>query len=138
MFYNMKSILGLGLFLFLVVPVQAAEVGPVNADVVRVIDGDTVEVRAAVWLGQSVVTRVRLAGIDAPDKDCPAAREQAARRTRELLGPTTTLSALHWGKYAGRVMGRLTTRDGRDLSDVLLAEGHAKSYGGRGPRPGHC
>lgn len=138
MFNNMKSILGLVLFLVLVVPARAAEVGAVNADVVRVIDGDTVEVRAAIWLGQSLVTRVRLAGIDAPDRDCPEARARARERARDLLGATTTVSAIHWGKYAGRVMGRLSTWDGRDLSDVLVAEGLAKPYGGRGPRPGHC
>lgn len=75
-----------------------------------------------------------LAGVDAPDKNCPAGWTQARRRVVELLGPTTRLSAIQWGKYAGR----LTTRDGRDLSAELLAEGMALPYTGRGRRPRHC
>lgn len=116
----------------------AADLGPVNADVLRVLDGDTVEVRAAIWLDQSLVTKVRLAGVDAPDRDCPAERERTAERVRGLLGPNTVLSSIQWGKYAGRVLARMATRDGADLSDVLVREGLAKTYGGKGPRPRFC
>ncbi|MEK9671916.1 MAG: thermonuclease family protein [Rhodospirillaceae bacterium] len=122
--------------LLAMVPARSAELGPVNADVIRVIDGDTVEVRAAVWLGQSLVTRVRVLGIDAPDKDCPMMQERATQKLRDLMGPTTVLSKIRFGKYAGRVLARLTTKDGRDLGRVLLHEGLAHVYDGRGKRGG--
>lgn len=119
-------------------PAAAAELGPVNADVLRVLDGDTIEVRATIWLDQTLVTKIRLAGVDAPDRDCPAERARTAARVGALLGPTTVLSGIQWGKYAGRVLARMTTRDGADLSDVLIHEGLAKAYAGRGPRPRFC
>jgi micrococcal nuclease len=37
------------------------------AEVVRVIDGDTLEARVRIWPGMDVTTRVRLRGIDAPE-----------------------------------------------------------------------
>jgi hypothetical protein len=59
----------------------AAEIvpGPLPADLIRVIDGDTIEVRAHLWLGLELTIRVRLWGIDAPELDgiCPAERDLA-------------------------------------------------------------
>ena len=45
--------------------VEAAEPvsGPVTAEVVEVIDGDTLSVRAKIWPQHWVVTKIRLAGI---------------------------------------------------------------------------
>ena len=40
--------------------------GPVPAFVERVVDGDTLVVRARIWLGQELRIMVRVAGIDAP------------------------------------------------------------------------
>ncbi len=51
--------------------------GPVPATVIEVMDGDTVKVRARIWLGQDLSTRVRLAGIDAPELNGGCARERA-------------------------------------------------------------
>lgn len=42
--------------------------GPIEADVTRVIDGDTIEVSAKIWPDQRVSTKVRLNGVDTPDK----------------------------------------------------------------------
>jgi hypothetical protein len=59
-------------FLSAVYPAFCAEDvlnGPVNAELLRVIDGDTIEVRARIWLGLDLTTRVRLSGIDAPELD---------------------------------------------------------------------
>src|SRR5690348_11392023 len=41
--------------------------GPFAAEVVRAIDGDTLEVKVQIWLGQELTTSVRLRGIDAPE-----------------------------------------------------------------------
>ena len=41
--------------------------GPVPARVIQVIDGDTIAVKARIWLNQELETRVRLEGVDAPE-----------------------------------------------------------------------
>ncbi len=60
--------------------------GPLPAWVVSVIDGDTLEVRVHIWLGQDLNIRVRLAGIDAPGLKGKCDREKdLARRARAYL-----------------------------------------------------
>ncbi len=60
--------------------------GPLPAWVVSVIDGDTLEVRVHIWLGQDLNIRVRLAGIDAPELRGKCDREKdLARRARAYL-----------------------------------------------------
>ncbi|MEL7029946.1 MAG: nuclease, partial [Pseudomonadota bacterium] len=61
--------------------------GPVPAQVERVIDGDTIAVRALIWLDHEISVRVRLAGIDAPEgarADCPAEKARAEAATAFL------------------------------------------------------
>lgn len=117
--------------------------GPIPARLVEVVDGDTVRVRAHIWLGQEVEIAVRLAGIDAPERrgKCPAerARAEAARAFLEarLGGRPLALRNIHYGKYAGRVVANLTLGSGEDLSQLLLAHGHARPYDGRA-RAGWC
>ena len=41
--------------------------GPVHASVMRVVDGDTLEVEAPIWPQQWVRTFIRVGGIDAPE-----------------------------------------------------------------------
>jgi endonuclease YncB( thermonuclease family) len=129
------------LALLLLAPGAGAESlpGPIPATVERVIDGDTVEVRARIWLDQVVTTSVRLAGVDAPEirrPDCAAERERgaAAMAFVAALAPAdVTLLELEHDKYGGRVVARLILPDGRDLSELLLAEGHAVPIGAEDP-----
>ncbi len=113
----------------------------VPVEVLRVIDGDTLEVRAQIWLDQWIVTRVRLRDIDAPETAarCPAEamRAEAARRHLAGLaaGGPTFLADLGRDKYGGRVLGRLVTADGQDLGRRMLADGHARRYAGRQRQP---
>jgi endonuclease YncB( thermonuclease family) len=108
----------------------------VPVDVLRVIDGDTVEVRAHVWLEQSIITRVRLKAIDAPElrSGCPQEVRQAeaakAEMTRLLAEGRVFLSSLGRDKYGGRVLGALHTSDGTDIGQAMLASGHARRYAG--------
>ncbi len=122
--------------------------GPVPATVTAVVDGDTLEVRARIWLGQEIATRVRLAGIDAPELRARCARERAlALRAADFLarrlavgGPASSGIRLHDienGKYAGRVLARVETADGQDLARLLLAAGLAQPYDG-GRRASWC
>jgi endonuclease YncB( thermonuclease family) len=132
---------------------QAAEPlpGPVPAEVVRVIDGDTVEVRARIWPGQFVETRVRLRGVDTPETrrpQCEAERtagHAAAAFTEAWVAgpadadvdagaaPAFSLYEVDLGSFAGRVVARLGRSDGADLSDALVAAGLAVAYGEDGP-----
>ena len=58
-------------------PAAPAPTPAYPAEVLRVIDGDTFEARLRVWPGLEVVTKVRLAGIDAPELSARCAREHA-------------------------------------------------------------
>lgn len=125
--------------------VRAAEVlpGPVTADVVKVIDGDTLDVSVRVWLGQTVRVRVRLDGVDTPELrgGCADERRQAqAARSwleRQLDGRSIALRQVRFAKYAGRVVARVELDDGQDLSVMLLRAGLARPYDG-GKRAGWC
>ncbi len=109
----------------------------VPVEILRVIDGDTIEVRARIWLDQWIVTRVRLRDIDAPEMTgrCPAeaARAEAAQRHLATLagsGPAY-LTDVGRDKYGGRVLGRIVSADGQDLASRMISDGHAKLYSGR-------
>ena len=116
--------------------------GPVPAVVTEVVDGDTLEVRARIWLGQDLAIRVRLAGIDAPEAGSRCAEERAlALRARAFLAerliphpgappPVVRLRDIRNGKYAGRVLARVEAPAGRDLGGALLAAGLARRYDG--------
>ncbi len=125
-------------------PAAAADLaGPVEAAVLRVIDGDTIEVAAAIWLDQVVTVRVRLRGADAPELGgarCEPERALAIRardRLAALAGARVTLTEIGRDKYAGRVDATVTGPDGSDLAARLVAEGLARAYEG-GRRAGWC
>jgi micrococcal nuclease len=118
-------------------PVPKLALGTYAAEVTRIIDGDTVEARVAVWMGQDVVTKVRLRGIDAPEirGACGQERDRAIAARDALVqlvgGRPVTLAQIGPDKYFGRVVARLVTSDGRDAGAVLVADGLARSYGGK-------
>ncbi|ODN72072.1 thermonuclease family protein [Methylobrevis pamukkalensis] len=129
----------------LALPVGAAERldGPYPADVLEVVDGDTLLVRARIWLGTDVTVAVRLRGIDAPEARgrCPAERDLARKATRRLgdlvADGSVHLTAITGDKYGGRVVATVTGSDGRVIADDLLGEGLARPYAGRA-RAGWC
>lgn len=109
--------------------------GPVNARVLRVVDGDTLEVVARIWLDQDLTVRVRLRGVDTQEMRSRCPRERAlAVRARDLIaataGPRVSLTEIHYDKFGGRVVARVANAGGRDLSEILLAEGVAQRYDG--------
>ena len=115
--------------------------GPVPARVLQVIDGDTIVVKARIWLGQDVETRVRLEGVDAPELAGRCERERAlAARARAFLeamvdSGEVVLSQIQYGKFAGRVVARVETPSGEDLSAALLTAGLARAYAGGARTP---
>lgn len=114
--------------------------GPIPARVVRVVDGDTVEVEAQIWLGQTVQTHVRLRGVDTPELRGRCAEERnKAQAARDLLsariGPQVMLLDVGFDKYAGRVVARLQSLQGQDMAAELVKAGLARPYDGGGRTP---
>ena len=119
-------------------PLAAAEriKGPVAATVTKVRDGDTLEVRASVWLDHVVEPAVRIDGIDTPEEKGKCDREkalaaQATAFVAEMLAnPAVELFDIQHDKYAGRVRARVVAADGRDVAKELVDKGLARRYRG--------
>jgi micrococcal nuclease len=113
----------------------AAFRGSVSANVVRVIDGDTFEADAQIWLGQSVDVRVRIEGIDAPELharcDAELHKAELARDTlaKRINGASVWLSGVRYDKYGGRIRATVTDDQG-DVGQAMLAKGLARPYHG--------
>ncbi|MGX9966100.1 thermonuclease family protein [Roseomonas sp. F4] len=106
---------------------------PTLAQRAEVIDGDTIRVAGQV---------VRMVGLDAPEMRgrCPAENalaRQATARLRQLVQPRVWLERRGLDRYR-RTLAIVRDRTGRDLSQVLIREGLARPYDGRGRRQGWC
>ena len=118
--------------------------GPIAAQVVRVIDGDTIEVRARIWLGQEVEIKVRLDGADAPELKgrCAAERQRAQEARafveRQIAGKPVALSDVRYDKYGARVVARVADATGANISDALVQRGLAYPYDGKAHRAPWC
>lgn len=117
--------------------------GPVEARMLKVIDGDSVLAEARIWPGHAVTVSVRVRGVDAPELRGRCRREKAAaRRARDSLagfleGGRLMLTNISGGKYYGRVLADLARPDGKAVSAFLLENGLARPYGG-GRRQDWC
>ena len=104
-----------------------------QAQVVRVIDGDTIEIKHPDALHDRPVTRIRLWGLDCPESakpDRPADpfADQATRRTRSLATDgivTLTLESHRTRGTFGRVLAHVELSDGSSLNEALLSAGLA-------------
>jgi endonuclease YncB( thermonuclease family) len=114
--------------------------------ITRVVDGDTVDAYVMRDLGfggwATLPVRLRLNRIDAP-RDSTVRGQQCAERVRaEVLGVLLDVDTVKTYKYGGpddrvgEYMAEVTLPDGRNLSDLLVAEGLATYWDGVGPRPG--
>ena len=106
-----------------------------KAHVVKVVDGDTVDVD--IDLGFGIVMkdeRVRIMGIDTPESRTRDLAEKklglaAKERLKELCCGKLKVKSLGKGKY-GRILGIPYTEDGKDICQMLIKEGHAVEYHG--------
>jgi len=119
-----------------------------RATVIKVVDGDTVDVD--IDLGFGIVLsdeRVRIAGIDTPESRTRDKEEKkfglaAKARVKQLLGKTCVLKTQinkngedMKGKF-GRILGDFNIYDSatdswRMITEVLISEGHAVPYHGQ-------
>lgn len=107
------------------------------ANVLRVIDGDTIEVAVDVGWNVAVTAVVRLAGVDCPERGTPegsAATGFAADWVANNGSSITLISYSTKDRY-GRHLADAISDEGRDLRDDLIAAGHGKAWNGRGKRP---
>ena len=103
-----------------------------TAQIIRVIDGDTVEVSLDVGFGLTLRDHVRVLGINCPEMSTPDG-PRARARTAELLpigSYVVAKCASHRDKY-GRVLADFVVGNAT-LGEILLAEGLAVPlpYGG--------
>ena len=110
-----------------------------DANITRVIDGDTVAFEAA-WLPDPLKKElsIRVFGVDTPEKghraQCPQedARGQAATKfTKEMIASSQKRQVvlMDWDKYGGRVLGDVIL-NGQSLRMMLISKGYAREYYG--------
>lgn len=142
--YRILILLSLGLAC--APPPQAApcERG-IPARVLKVIDGDTIKVRAKIWVRLRMTANARIRGVDAPEirgAKCAQERKrgEAARDYVRLVigrGKRVCLLEVKDDKYGGRVTATVQLPDGRDLARLLIDAGHGRRYT-RGRRRKWC
>ena len=110
-----------------------------DAEITRVIDGDTVAFRAP-FLPDPLKKElsIRVFGVDTPEKghraQCESenARGQAASAfTKNAVAQATQrqIILMDWDKYGGRVLGDVIL-NGQSLRQMLIANGYAREYYG--------
>ena len=108
----------------------------VIAAAVVAVDGDTVDVDGKRW---------RLQGFDTPETfyaQCTSERllgQKAKQRLQQLIDTAHEVETMTDGKRERwkRILGRLFV-DGRDVGEVLISEGLAVRYNGKGRRRDWC
>ena len=107
-----------------------------NAEVLRIVDGDTLDARIDLGFDVHVNKRIRLMGIDTWESRTRDKAEKvkglaAKARLKELLKQDKNkfkLISHGTGKF-GRVLGDIEISVG-NVCDILVEEGHAYSYFG--------
>ena len=107
---------------------------PAWATDIRVVDGDTLVVDGE---------RIRIMGLDAPETHpsrCDAERrlgDAATARLRVLVAGGVQMRSYGRDRYR-RTLAVVHDSRGRDVADVLIREGLARPYDGRGRRQPWC
>ncbi|MFQ5508201.1 MAG: thermonuclease family protein [Leptospirillia bacterium] len=103
--------------------------GPYSADLIEVVDGNTMLFNVFHWPGLIQRSELHLDGVEVPrlfgPSDCERALAgRAAAKVGETLGGATliTVSDVHAGQVAGRAVGRVSA-DGVDLGEMLIEDG---------------
>ena len=115
-----------------------------RAKVLRVVDGDTVDVMLDLGFNVSLKERVRLYGINAPESRTRdksekvkglAAKDFVVEWTADRADDIVIVTRIDKrGKY-GRILGTIMTESGENLNEIMIKEGHAVEYlGGKRKR----
>jgi endonuclease YncB( thermonuclease family) len=98
----------------------AGAAGTFTGHVTRIVDGDTF------WISSKDV-RIRVWGLDAPERDTPAGPTATAALSRLISGQTLTCRQRDIDRY-GRIVGQCFLADGRDITSAMIASGTAKEF----------
>lgn len=104
-----------------------------RATVIRVVDGDTVDLSVDIGFDVNINLRVRLAGIDAPERGKPGGAEATAWLTEKLRPRVNVLVKTEkdkrekYGRYLATIylLGDVT-----HINQQMIEAGHALSYDG--------
>jgi len=116
-------------------PIRKTIAGPVEAELITVVDGDTILVNAQPWPQHTIAVLVRIRGIDAPEmkSKCRTAR-RAAERAKQALSHLATgrilLTNISGDKYFGRIVADVTTEEETDIGAAMIGSGLARIYDG--------
>lgn len=107
------------------------------ATVVRVVDGDTVDIDIDLGFRIHTSQRVRLQGINAPEVSTQAGKDAKAYLANVLMpgDHVTVISSKpgagdKYGRYLARIMDGAT-----DISTMMVNTGHAVPWDGTGIKP---
>ncbi|GAA3371172.1 hypothetical protein GCM10020367_20760 [Streptomyces sannanensis] len=110
----------------------------IPARVLEVVDGDTLDVELRLGFGLLLHQRVRLLGLNCPERGTEAGGTAEAF-TRDWVeraeGAVSVETDERREKY-GRLLARVYSGSMTCLNDDLLTQGHAAPYDGAGPREG--
>ena len=91
-----------------------------SGHVTRIVDGDTF------WISSKDV-RIRVWGLDAPERDTPQGPTATAALSYLISGRTLTCYQRDIDRY-GRIVGQCFLPDGRDITAAMIASGTAKEF----------
>ena len=126
--------------ILLILSVSSVAAKTYDHKVLRIIDGDTLEIEANFLpdeLGKKL--RIRVLGVDTPEKGGLAKCELEQRKSADakvfveaIISKSTSIKVefKRWDKYGGRVLGDVII-DGKRLSELLIESGHAIPYEGK-------
>jgi micrococcal nuclease len=101
---------------------EAPPRGRFEGEVVKVVDGDTIDV-----MHDGAAVRVRLAGIDCPEKAQPFGKKAKLRAAELAAGRVVRVDVATEDRY-GRAIGVVTLPDGGSLNELLVRDGLAWWY----------
>lgn len=118
----MGSMRCLWAFLFTLLLASSAFAGEFTGQVVSVLDGDTVEV-----LNGHHTERIRLSGIDCPEKGQPYGQKAKHAASAMVFGKEVTLQTHGNDKYR-RTLADVLLSDGMNLNQELVKQGSCWWY----------
>lgn len=94
----------------------------------RVIDGDTLEIALAIWHGLTVQERVRVVGVNTPERTGPTrASGEAAKAFTEAWAARGPVQVRTCGRDSfGRLLGIVTRFGDSALAQALIDAGHGR------------
>ena len=96
--------------------------------VTNVVDGDTVDVTVDLGFKVTTAQRLRLAGVDTPERN-QAGFNEAKAFTESMIGGKLVTIKTHKVSKFGYYLADITI-DGKNLSQELIAAGHGRPYDG--------